>query len=118
MIVPAIRDKYQSMKCNMTNKINSIYMSMRILFEYATQNLLMQHSHNKSIYMSMRILFEYATQNLLMQHSHNKIIATVYISTGDIRLVEPDPLSEGFSRYAACNMEHYVFEFLLNYVRR
>ena len=56
--------------------------------------------------------------NLLMQHSHNKIIATVYISTGDIRLVEPDPLSEGFSRYAACNMEHYVFEFLLNYVRR
>ena len=93
VIVPAIRDKYQSMKCNLQNKI-------------------------KSIYMSMRILFEYATQNLLMQHSHNKIIATVYISTGDIRLVEPDPLSEGFSRYAACNMEHYVFEFLLNYVRR
>ena len=92
VIVPAIRDKYQSMKCNLQNKI-------------------------KSIYMSMRILFEYATQNLLMQHSHNKIIATVYISTGDIRLVEPDPLSEGFSRYAACNMEHYVFEFLLNYVR-
>jgi hypothetical protein len=72
----------------------------------------------KSIFMSMRILFEYATQNLLMQGSHIKIIATVYISTGDIRLVEPDPLSEGFSRYAACNMEHYVFEFLLNYVRR
>jgi hypothetical protein len=94
VIVPAIGDKYQSMKCNMTNKI-------------------------KSIYMSMRILFEYATQNLLMQHSHNKIIATVYISTGDIRrLVEPYPLSEGFSRYAACNMEHYVFEFLLNYIRR
>ena len=86
-------DKYQSMKCNMNNKI-------------------------KSIYMSMRILFEYATQNLLTQRFHNKIIATFYISTGDIRLVEPDPLSEGFSRYAACNMEHYVFEFLLNYVRR
>jgi hypothetical protein len=93
VIVPAIRDKYQSMKCNTNNKI-------------------------KSIYMSMRIVFEYATQYLLMQRPHNKIIATVYISTGDIRLVEPDPLSEGFSRYATCNMEHYVFEFLLNYVRR
>ena len=93
VIVPAVRDKYQSMKCNMNNKI-------------------------KSIYMIMRFLFEYAMQKLLMQRSHNKIIATVYISTGDIRLVEPDPLSEGFARYAACSMEHFVFEFLLNYVRR
>ena len=35
-----------------------------------------------------------------------------------MRLVEPDPLSQEFTRYAASNMEHYVFEFLLNYVRR
>jgi hypothetical protein len=47
-----------------------------------------------------------------------KIIVTVYISTGDSRLVEPDPLSEGFTRYAESNMENYVFEFFLNYVRR
>ncbi len=35
-IVPAVRDKYQSMKCNMNNKIKTFYMSMRILFEYAS----------------------------------------------------------------------------------
>ena len=29
VIVPAVRDKYQSMKCNIHNKIKSIYMSMR-----------------------------------------------------------------------------------------
>ena len=46
VMVPAIRDKYQSMKCNMNNKIKSIYMSMRFLFEYAMQKLLMQRSHN------------------------------------------------------------------------
>ena len=27
-------------------------------------------------------------------------------------------MSEGFARYANSNMEHYVFEFMLNYVRR
>jgi hypothetical protein len=37
VIVPAVRDKYQSMKCNMNNKIKSIYMSMRIFYEYAKQ---------------------------------------------------------------------------------
>lgn len=42
----------------------------------------------------------------------------IYICTGDNKVVEPDPLSEGFTRYAQSNMEHLVFEFLLNYVRR
>jgi hypothetical protein len=37
VIVLAVRDKYQSMKCNMNNKIKSIYMSMRIFYEYAKQ---------------------------------------------------------------------------------
>jgi hypothetical protein len=45
VIIPVVRDKYQSMKCNMNNKIKSIYMSMRFLFEYAKQSLLMQHPH-------------------------------------------------------------------------
>ena len=40
------------------------------------------------------------------------------ICTGDNKVVEPDPLSEGFNRYAQSDMEHLVFEFLLNYVRR
>jgi len=53
-----------------------------------------------------------------MQHPHIMIIVTVYFSTGDVKLIEPDPLSEGFARYAACSMEHYVFEFLLNCARR
>jgi hypothetical protein len=35
VIVPSIRDKYQSLKCNMNNKIKSIYLSMRILLEFA-----------------------------------------------------------------------------------
>ena len=35
VIVPSIRDKYQSMKCNMNNKIKSIYLSMRFLLEFA-----------------------------------------------------------------------------------
>jgi hypothetical protein len=42
----------------------------------------------------------------------------IYICTGDNKVVEPDPLSEGFNRYAQSDMEHLVFEFLLNYVRR
>ena len=42
----------------------------------------------------------------------------IYIFAGDNKLVEPGPLSEGFARYDASEMEHYVFEFLLNYVRR
>ena len=42
----------------------------------------------------------------------------IYICTGDNKVVEPDPLSEGFTRYAQSDMEHLVFEFLLNYVRR
>jgi hypothetical protein len=35
VIVPSIRDTYQSMKCNMNNKIKSMYLSMRYLLEYA-----------------------------------------------------------------------------------
>jgi hypothetical protein len=35
VIVPSIRDKYQSMKCNMNNKIKSVYLSMRCLLEFA-----------------------------------------------------------------------------------
>jgi len=42
----------------------------------------------------------------------------IYICTGDNKVVEPDPLSEGFTRYAKSGMEHLVFEFLLIYVRR
>jgi hypothetical protein len=42
----------------------------------------------------------------------------IYICTGDNKVVEPDPLSEGFTRYAQSDMEHLVFEFLLNYLRR
>ncbi len=42
----------------------------------------------------------------------------IYTFTVDNKVVEPDPLSEGFARHAKSNMEHYVFEFLLNYVRR
>jgi hypothetical protein len=42
----------------------------------------------------------------------------INICTGDNKVVEPDPLSEGFTRYALSDMEHLVFEFLLNYVRR
>ena len=38
--------------------------------------------------------------------------------TGDNKLVEPNPLCEGFARYNDSEMEDYVFEFLLNYVRR
>jgi hypothetical protein len=37
---------------------------------------------------------------------------------GDNKVVEPNPLSEGFTRYAQSGMEHLVFEFLLNYVIR
>jgi hypothetical protein len=36
--------------------------------------------------------------------------------SGDNKVVDPGPLSEGFSGYAESDMEHIVFEFLLNYV--
>jgi len=35
VIVPSIRDKYQSIRCNMNNKIKSIYMSMNFFFEFS-----------------------------------------------------------------------------------
>ena len=38
--------------------------------------------------------------------------------SGDNKVVDPGPLSEGFARYAKSDMEHFVFEFLLNCVRR
>ena len=34
VVVHSIRDKFQSMKCNMNNRIKSIYMSMRCLLEF------------------------------------------------------------------------------------
>jgi len=42
----------------------------------------------------------------------------IYVCTGDNKVVEPDPLSKGFTRHAQSNMEHFVVEFLLNYVSR
>lgn len=42
----------------------------------------------------------------------------IYKCTGETRLVNPDELSEGFYRYVESGMEYFVFEFLLNYVRR
>ena len=32
--------------------------------------------------------------------------------------MEPDALSEGFSRYSECGMERFVFEYMLSYVRK
>ena len=31
VVVPAVRDKYQSLKCNLNNKIKSVYMGMKML---------------------------------------------------------------------------------------
>jgi hypothetical protein len=45
-------------------------------------------------------------------------VGVFYKCTGETRVVDPDPLSEGFTRYAESDMEHFVFEFFLNYVRR
>ena len=45
-------------------------------------------------------------------------VGVFYKCTGETRVVDPDPLSEGFARYAESGMEHFVFEFFLNYVRR
>ena len=59
----------------------------------------------------------FQTHNLLLDVL-TKNVVTIYIFTGDNKVVEPDPLSEGFTGYAECNMEHFVFEFFLNYVRR
>ena len=42
VIVHSIRDKYQSMKCNMNNKIKSIYLSMKCLFEFANTFLIVE----------------------------------------------------------------------------
>ena len=59
----------------------------------------------------------FQTHNLLL-NVLTKTVVTIYIFTGDNKVVEPDPLSEGFTRYAECNIENYGFEFFLNYARR
>jgi len=33
-------------------------------------------------------------------------------------LVDPKALSEGYARYDAVGMEHFIFEFMLTYARR
>jgi len=40
VIVPLIREKYQGMRCNMNNKIKSIYMSMRYFKEIAKASII------------------------------------------------------------------------------
>ena len=50
VIVPSIRDKYQSMKCNMNNKIKSIYLSMRFLLEFAHTLLIVIAFTNRVCY--------------------------------------------------------------------
>ena len=50
VIVPSIRDKYQSMKCNMNNKIKSIYLSMRFLLEFAHTLLIVVAFTNRVCY--------------------------------------------------------------------
>ena len=51
-------------------------------------------------------------------HALTVIVVMIYICTGGNKVVEPDPLSEGFTRYTRSNMEHVVFEFLLNHTRK
>ncbi len=45
VIIPSIRDKYQSMKCSMNNKIKGMYLSMIIIFQCAIHYLLSQCSN-------------------------------------------------------------------------
>ncbi len=47
-----------------------------------------------------------------------EFVVMIYICTGDNNVVDPGPLNEGFRKYAESNIEHFLFEFLLNYVRR
>ena len=42
VIILAVRDKYQSMKCNMNNTIKRIYLSMKCLFEFANTLLIVE----------------------------------------------------------------------------
>ena len=42
VVVPAVRDKYQSMKCNLNNKIKSVYLGKTILLLCASQYLFTQ----------------------------------------------------------------------------
>ena len=42
VIIPSIRDKYQSMKCSMNNKIKGMYLGMIIIFQCAIHYLLTQ----------------------------------------------------------------------------
>ncbi len=50
-----------------------------------------------------------------MLHLLTEFGVMICLFTGDNKVVEPNPLSEGFARYAESNMEHFVFEYLLNY---
>jgi len=50
VIVPSIRDKYQSMKCNMNNKIKSVYPSMRFSLDFAHTLLIVIAFTNRVCY--------------------------------------------------------------------
>ncbi len=53
-----------------------------------------------------------------VSHVLTPFVLMIYTFTDDNKVVEPDPLSEGFAGYTESNMDHYIFEFLLNYVQR
>jgi hypothetical protein len=92
VIVPSIRDKYQSTE-------------HEVQYEQQKQEHLPKHE----------ILIRICKHVL---HVLTPFVLMIYTFTDDNKVVEPDPLSEGFARFAESNMEHYVFEFLLNYVLR
>ena len=45
-------------------------------------------------------------------HILTQFVAMIDTFSGDNKVVDPGPLSEGFARYAKSDMEHFVFEFL------
>ncbi len=47
-----------------------------------------------------------------------EFVVMICLFSGDNKVVESNPLSEGFARYAKSNTDHFMFEFLLNYVQR
>ena len=89
VIVPTVMRIYQHMKCNLNNKIKSLYMSM---------------------------ITYWCESNVTDLVNYTNIYVILCLKTTEERVqVWPDELGKGFQEYVKLQLEHVVYDFMCTY---
>ncbi len=64
----------------------------------------MQYEHQNQEHLPKYVIFIRICKHV--SHVLTPFVLIIYTFTEDNKVVEPNPLSEGFARYAESNMEH------------